>query len=318
MSDGQLQNLPAYHQLPVREGAPAGSAWGVFGDDDQVGTVNLLTPDVVRHAAGLVRQGRVFALNAPVDLLNPPLYGRGAPRHTLVEGQNSRDDYLDNFWPQASSQWDGLRHIRHPRDGFYNGTPDQDVSREPGSRLGIEHWARRGIAGRGVLLDVARFLRERGQPLDPLSSTPIPVETLEEVARWEGVEFRRGDILLLHYGWLSFYMEAPTEVRERLARELRAPGIQPGKGTAAWLWDHHVAAIASDGPSTEPWPPTPELGFLHFQLIPLLGMPIGELWYLSELAEDCARDGVYEFLLTSAPLHVPGGVGSPPNALAIK
>ena len=79
-----------------------------------------------------------------------------------------------------------------------------------------------------------------------------------------------------------------------------------------------MAAVAADNPSLEPWPPTPETGFLHFRLLPHLGIPIGELWYLEELAADCAGDGVYEFLLTSAPLHSRGGVGSPPNALAIK
>ena len=100
---------------------------------------------------------------------------------------------------------------------------------------------------------------------------------------------------------------------------LRAPGIGPDEEMAAYLWDLHIAAVAGDNPSLEAWPPGPESGgFLHFRLIPLLGMNIGELWYLEDLAADCAQDGVYEFMLTSAPLNVPGGVGSPPNALAIK
>jgi hypothetical protein len=77
--------------------------------------------------------------------------------------------------------------------------------------------------------------------------------------------------------------------------------------------------VAADNPALEAWPPHNSTGgFLHHRLIPLLGMNIGELWWLDDLAEDCAADGVYEFLFTSAPLNVPGGVGSPPNALAIK
>jgi hypothetical protein len=80
-----------------------------------------------------------------------------------------------------------------------------------------------------------------------------------------------------------------------------------------------VAALAGDHPSLEAWPPTAETGgFLHQRLIGLLGIPIGELWYLEGLASDCAADGVYDFMFTSAPLNILGGVGSPPNAIAIK
>jgi hypothetical protein len=87
---------------------------------------------------------------------------------------------------------------------------------------------------------------------------------------------------------------------------------------AAYLWDHHIAAVAADNPALEAWPPRAETGgFLHERLIPLLGMPIGELWQLGQLAEACLTEGRYEFFLTSAPLNVPGGVGSPPNALAM-
>ena len=88
---------------------------------------------------------------------------------------------------------------------------------------------------------------------------------------------------------------------------------------AEYLWDLHIAAIAADNPALEAWPPDPATGgFMHWKLIPHFGMPIGELWWLADLADDCAADGVYDSFLTSAPLNVPGGVGSPPNALAIK
>ena len=113
-------NLPSYAELPVKAGAPEGSAWGLFGGDDQLGCLNLLTPDRVVAAAKLVRKGAVFPLNLRIDEPNPPLFGRGSVKHTLIDlgGGVARDDYLDNFYPQASSQWDGLRHIRHPRDGW--------------------------------------------------------------------------------------------------------------------------------------------------------------------------------------------------------
>jgi hypothetical protein len=100
------------------------------------------------------------------------------------------------------------------------------------------------------------------------------------------------------------------------------------------LWDLHIAAVGTDTPAFEVVPfggvSGPELGqamrdpdrcldvFLHFRILALLGIPIGEMWDLEALAEDCAADGVYEFLLTSAPLNLRNGVGSPANALAVK
>lgn len=319
-----LDRLPSFDQLPVRPGAPRGSNWGLFGDDDDVGALNLITPDLVVQAARLVRKGAVFPLNLPLNLPDPPLFGRRPYQHRIINfSPIAKDDYLDGFWLQGSSQWDGLRHIRHPRDGFYNGVGDEEV-RPGGGRLGIEHWARRGIVSRGVLLDVERYLQQQGRPLDYRASQLITREDLEGCARAQGVTLRRGDILLVRTGWLHWYRHELDAVgRERLARESATgegsgPGLGPAVEIAAYLWDSGVVAIAADNPTVEAWPPTRERGFLHYYVIAYLGMPLGELWHLDDLAEDCARDGVYEFLLTSAPLNLTGGVGSPPNTLAIK
>jgi kynurenine formamidase len=318
-------NLPSYAELPVNAGAPAGSAWGLFGDDDQLGCLNLLTPERVKVAAKLVRKGAVFPLNLRIDEPNPPLFGRGAPRvHLLEMGEGiARDDYIDNFYPQASSQWDGFRHIRHPRDGFYNGVTNDQVIEGEGGELGIEHFARRGIVGRGVLLDVARHLESKGTPIDCKSNTVITKDTLDACAKAQGVAIQTGDILLIRTGWLDWYLNNTTPAQREIMAgdpmtQLRTPGIGPADDIASYLWDLHVAAVAGDNPSLETWPPSGESGFLHFRMLPHFGMPIGEMWYLEDLAADCAADGVFEFMLTSAPLNVPGGVGSPPNALAIK
>lgn len=317
-----MPSLPCYSDLPVTPGAPAGSAWGLWGPDDQLGTLNLLTPERTAAAARQVRTGDVFPLNLPVNEPDPPLYGRGAVRQNIVgEGGNGRDDYLDNFWPQASSQWDSLRHIRHPDDGWYNGVTDNEIV-AGGGRLGIENVARAGIAGRGVLLDIERYLRTKGRGLEYTSSSLITVEDLETCRAAQGVTIGEGDILLVHTGWLRWYREkTDTSMREALAdrAQLRAPGLGPALEMAEYLWDLHIAAIAADNPALEAWPPDPATGgFMHWKLIPHFGMPIGELWWLADLADACAADGVYEFFFTSAPLNVPGGVGSPPNALAIR
>jgi kynurenine formamidase len=241
----------------------------------------------------------------------------------FVTGEVHRDDYLDNFWPQASSQWDSLRHILHPREGFYNGVTAEEVI-PAGGKLGIENIARRGIAGRGMLLDVARHLEAAGRRLDYTTATVITKGVLSDCAQDQGLAIETGDILIIRTGWLNWYLnEATAEQKQELAgdpmTDLRFPGIGPDEEMASYLWDLHIAAVAADNPALEAWPPGPDSGgFLHFRLIPLLGMNIGEFWYLEDLAADCAQDGVYEFMFSSAPLNVPGGVGSPPNALAIK
>lgn len=304
-------DLPRFAELPN------GRAWGLWGDDDQLGTLNLLTPDRVAAAAKLVRKGVSFGLNWRIDRPNPPMFNRGAPSVHMLVGPRGRDDYIDNFYPQASSQWDSLRHILHPEDGFYNGVTADEVI-EGGGKLGIENFATRGIAGRGVLLDVARFITKRGGGLDYTSDEFIDAVTLDETAAKQGVALEVGDILLIRTGWMGWYIdEATDEQKQWLASDgRRAPGLGPPDAMAEYLWDLHIAAIAADNPALEAWPPT--AGFMHFHLIPHFGMPIGELWYLEDLADDCAADGIYEFFFTSAPLNVPGGVGSPPNALAIK
>jgi kynurenine formamidase len=315
--------IPDYDELPVRAGAPAGAAWGVFGDDDEVGTINLLTPERVIAAADSIRSGKVFALNLPINIPDPPLFTRGKHTHTVKIFPNAEfvlDDFLDNFYPQASSQWDALAHVKHPVHGAYNGIPDNQMTGRGGMRLGIDNLARRGIAGRGVLADVARHYDRVGKSIDFTQAKSIPLDDVQATLEEEGVELQAGDILLIRIGWTKFYLSASAEIKEELAKETVVPGIEGSERTARWLWDNHLAAVASDSPALEalPKPPGEEMEFLHFHMLAFFGMPIGEMWNLEGLAEDCAADGNYDFFLTSAPLNIPGGVGSPPNALAIK
>ena len=315
--------LPSYDELPVRAGAPAGAAWGVFGDDDEVGTINLLTPERVVAATSSIRTGKVFALNLPINIPDPPLFTRGKHTHTVKIFPNAEfvlDDFLDNFYPQASSQWDALAHVKHPIHGAYNGIPDNQMTGRGGMRLGIDNLARRGIAGRGVLADVARYHERVGKSIDFTTAKSIPLEDVQAALEDEGVELRAGDILLVRIGWTKFYLSASDEIKAELAKETVVPGIEGSERTARWLWNNHLAAVASDSPALEalPKPAGEEAEFLHFHMLAFFGMPIGEMWNLEGLADDCAADGDYDFFLTSAPLNIPGGVGSPPNALAIK
>jgi kynurenine formamidase len=313
--------IPSYADLPVRAGAPAGSAWGVFGDQDEVGTINLMTPDRVKAAARSIRTGKIFALNLPIDIPNPPLFTRQAHRHTVKIFPGADfvlDDYLDNFYPQASSQWDALAHVKHPVYGAYNGIPDSEMTGRGGKRLGIDNLARRGIAGRGVLADIDRYYRKVGKKVDFLRAMSIPLEDLQDTLRDQKSTLQAGDILLIRIGWTKFYLGASDEVKAELARETVVPGIEGSQRVAQWLWDNHLAAVASDSPALEALPKGEGDDFLHLHMLALFGMPIGEMWNLELLAGDCAADGRYDFFITSAPLNIPGGVGSPPNAVAIK
>jgi kynurenine formamidase len=304
--------LPSYAELLARTDAPRGTAWGIFGADDELGTLNLLTRERALAAARLVERGDVFALNWPIELPDPHPFRRPPVRHQVGAGVG-RDDWLDRFHLQGSSQWDGLRHIAHPRHGFYNGVAAAAVDDPASDRLGIQAVARRGIAGRGVLLDVARHGGFRAD--EPFA---IGADLLDEVARAQGVVVETGDILLIRTGWTGWYTRLSADDRAAVAAAPQ-PGLAPVERTAAWLWDHHVAAVAADNLALEPMPLVIEEGrFLHFWLIPCLGMPIGELWWLDDLAAACAADGRWIFQLVSAPLNVRGGVGSPPNALAIR
>lgn len=333
-----MAEIPSYAWLRTRADAPAGSAWRVFGSDDQLGTLNHLTPQRVLDATRSVRSGRVINLDLPLTAFDPPLIPtRGAVRHHMfANNPHHRDEYLDGFYPQAASQVDGLRHIGHPDHGFYNGT--DPAAFEAGTHaLGIHHFAEHGIVGRGVLVDVARYLESVGRPVDHDTNQAIPIDVVAAAATAQGVELRPGDILMLRLGWLHHHLTVRDDAQRATAvQSLRCPGLAQSHATAEWLWDNQFALVAADNVALETWPPPegspfvtesertgrtprgPHTGLLHRILIPLLGLAIGELWALDELADACAADGVYDCLVVVKPLNLPGGAGSPANATAIR
>ena len=280
-----------------------------------------MTPERVAAAARLVQHGQVFALNWQLELPHPPLFGRQVLQHTINRRRhNVHDDVYDNFNTQSSSQWDGLTHYGHRVHGFYNGVTEADVTGQEGTRNGIEHWARRGIAGRGVLLDFPRFAAEHGIAFAPEIRCAITAEQLQATADWQGVQFQTGDILIVRTGWVGWYNSLSEAQRVALAAQgaLTVGGLEQSEASLRFLWDNHFAAIGCDNPPFEVFPADPEFGMMHETIIGLWGMPIGEMFQLDALAEACAADRRYEFFFTSAPLNKLGGVASPPNALAIR
>jgi kynurenine formamidase len=319
---GTSSRLPRYQDLPRAPDLSARTAWDVFGPDDHVGTLQLLTPERVRHAASLVRKGAVFSLNWRLEVPDPPMFGRRPLKHRIRVFPNGMDDSYDDFYPQASTQWDALSHIGHPRLGYFGGRSATIVNDPETNPLGIEWWSRRGIAGRFVLVDIGRARDSRGEPLDWTEPTPIEVPEIETTLRAQNVVLKGGDIVLFRFGWMGCYEKASLEARTRVAElgHTPTPGLSQDEAVAEWLWDHEVAAVAADNPGVERYPANPDDldRYLHYRLITFLGMAIGEMFALDDLAADCAADGAYEGLLTSAPLNKRGGSGSPANVLALK
>ena len=329
--------LPTYAQLRARRDAPPGSTWGLFGADDQIGTLNLLRANSLTAAAAEVRTGTAYALDLPSDVINPSLAPtrRPAEHHVFARTPFHRDEWLDSFYPQYGSQLDGLRHIAHPDHGFYNGADPERFSHGDGV-LGVQHLSAVPIAGRAVLLDVDRHLRDRGRALHHARGEAVDATTLEATRVAQGTLIEAGDVLLLRFGWLSWYRQlAGVEERARVAGRLVHPGLIQSHEVVSWLWDHRISLVAADNFALECWParPTspffsrdererghrdPHSGIMHRALIALLGMPIGELWDLDALAAACASDRRWSCLLTVAPMPLIGGVGSPANAVAIR
>jgi kynurenine formamidase len=311
---------PAYATLPVAAPIAGRHAWGVFGDDDELGRVNLLDAAAVRRGAAEVREGRVVNLTLPLDLPDPPwVEGRARYRHTIyAPDRNSQDDYLDGFYLQSSTQWDGLRHVRARELGFYGGRQDDEAGAN-GTKLGIEAWAEHGLVGRGVLADVAGHVaRTSGAALDPHEGTPIAVELLRETLEAAGVSLEPGDVLMVRTGYTDAYLAADATGRRRFTEVRDCPGLHAGEEMAEFLWDSGVAAVVADNPAVEVVPGSREAGSLHRRLIPLLGFALGELFVLGELARLCAEDGRFTCMFVAVPLHLRGGVGSPGNAVAVR
>lgn len=308
---------PSYTELTSGVTRVPGSAWGLWGEDDETGAFNCVTPGHVASAAALVQRGAVFPLNWDLELPSPALFSRGPMRHEVTDLGICLDDHYDHFFPQRSSQWDALAHFSHPEHGYYGGRSAAEQQR-PGCRNGIHNLARRGIAGRFVLADVARWREAQGRPIDQQAAGHIPIGELAATLQAQGVSLELGDILLIRFGWTRWYESLSQAEREKLARSLRATGLEPGTASVAWLWDSGAVAIAGDNPSLEHFPFERDGTSLHSNLIALLGIPIGELWDLDALAADCAADGRYTGLLTAAPLNLRGGIGSPANAVALK
>ena len=294
------------------------SNWGRWGDDDQRGTLNFITPEAVRRGVATVRRGETFSLAIPFNDDGPQtgaIPGRINPRRTMTAVNaaftgdpsdfTTSDDAFE-MGAQAATHWDALAHVGY--EGLlYNDTPDTVVTNAGAARLGIEHYG--PIVTRGVLLDIARLLGVEYFE----DAHAITDDDLATAERQAGVSVERGDVLLVRTGQMEWL---------RRGDKRRFSDPSPGIGIAAleYLHDKKVAAVATDTLVFEVWPSEDPATLLPVHMIDLrdMGLVQGQLWYLDELAADCAADGVYEFLLAATPLPITHAVGAPVAPTATK
>lgn len=303
------------------EAAARVNNWGRWGDADQVGTVNLITPEVVREAATLVRTGKRFSLAWPLSFQqnlqmgNLPgrsvLHSMTSVNHPMLGDPTqfcSSDDVVV-MGPQTATHWDALAHVSY--DGrIYNGFGAVTVTGAGATKAGIHNV--RSLVSRGVLLDVARTLGvehlEGGFAVLP--------EHLDAAADAAKLTVRSGDIVLVRTGQTHHLLDGKRP--DTVAYAMTNPGL--GWQCAEWFHARDVAAVAVDNLTFDPYPCQDPAVFFPIHLLDLveMGMLQGQNWILEELAADCADDGVYEFLLEASPQPLTNALGSPVNPIAIK
>lgn len=303
----------------VRALAKKVSNWGRWGQDDERGTVNLITAAVVKRAAACVRRGQVFNLGLSFGAEGPQIGqgGRVNPLHLMSAVNGALPGYPGHFrfaddvvimGLQCATQWDSLAHV-HYDERLYNGFPAATTTAWGASKNGIDKLGP-GVVSRGVLLDVARAQGvERLPPGKAIS--PADLEAAEQA---QGVRVDSGDVLLVRTGHLATFKVDG----DRVLYMRQMPGL--GLACVEWLHARQVAAVAADNSAVEVIPfedPALPLPF-HMVAIRDMGLLLGEMFDLDDLAADCASDGVWEFLFCAPPLRVTGGVGSPLNPVAVK
>ena len=298
--------------------------WGKWGPEDQLGTLNFVMPEDIVAAGKLIRRGKTFALGLDFNSNGPQRTGWGGrfnPIHTMLAtgtdavagtqdaGKIRYADDMVSMPLQCGTQWDALGHIFYG-DRMWNGYDARLVDSTGAKKNGI-HKTRDRMVGRGVLLDVPRFLG--GDYLE--DGYGIGNAELDACAKAQNVEIRRGDFVIVRTGQM-----------ERCLKEGVWGGYAGGDAPGVkfencyWCQEKQVAAICTDtwGVEVRPNETTEANQPWHWVVIPAMGLCMGEIFYLKDLAQDCAEDGVYEFFFCGPPLIITGGTGSPINPQAIK
>ncbi|EYE96825.1 uncharacterized protein EURHEDRAFT_410613 [Aspergillus ruber CBS 135680] len=295
--------------------------------EEGLGRLAILTPEVVAKAAATeIKTGRRITTNWEMTKLDYPNLNRQPCHHQIVPllGGVAFDDIF-TMNPQQSSQWDGLRHFSQTVPGqterlFYGGTTAAEINDRTNDRIGLQHWAREGIAGRGVLIDYATWAAKKGITYSTFSTHQVKLSDILEIARECNITFQKGDVLFVRIGVTKEWETIMTDEQKKAYSDNKAPehaGVEATTDVLRWLWDTGFSAIAGDAISWEVYPPQNPDVFLHEYVLAGWGMPIGELFDLEALARLCEEQQRWSFFVSSVPLNMPGGVSSPPNVMAI-
>lgn len=295
--------------------------------EEGLGRLAILTPEVVARAAATeIKTGRRVTMNWEMTKLDYPNLNRQPCHHQIVPllGGVAFDDIF-TMNPQQSSQWDGLRHFSQTVPGqterlFYGGTTAAEINDRSNDRIGLQHWAREGIAGRGVLIDYATWAAKKGVAYTTFSTHQVKLSDILEIARECNITFQKGDVLFVRIGVTKEWETVMTNEQKKAYSDNTAPehaGVEATTDVLRWLWNTGFSAIAGDAISWEVYPPQNPDVFLHEYVLAGWGMPIGELFDLEALARLCEEHQRWTFFVSSVPLNMPGGVSSPPNVMAI-
>ncbi|UQX02360.1 cyclase family protein [Streptomyces sp. RerS4] len=303
---------PEFHDIAKRI-----NNWGRWGADDEIGTLNLITDEVVRSAAAEIRTGRRIPLALPLkeDGVQAGLIpGRINPLHTMVQinqeifgpGTVACSDDAVTMGLQSATHWDALTHVSHS-GRIYNGRPASTITAHSRSEFsGIDKAA--PIVSRGVLLDVAR-----AKGLDRLPGDhAVTPEDLAEAEEFGRVTVRSGDIVLVRTGQMQVYLAG-----DKHGYGFPSPGLSVR--TPEWFHARDVAAVANDTLTFEIFPPEIENLWLPVHALDLveMGMHQGQNWNLEALSTACAEAARHSFLLSAMPEPFVGATGTPVAPVAI-
>jgi kynurenine formamidase len=323
---------------------PEGSNWGDFGPDDQLGRLNLITPERRLAAIREVQDGVAFALSLPLDfpggepedaprraprLFSNALRGHAMCNFPLTETDICCDDSV-TLCLQYSTQWDALVHWGRmfdvdgsgvPQPVYYNGfragadiVPGEGGCGPHADRLGIENMATTGVQGRGVLVNL---VKEYGT-----GRTLIGYDSLMRAIETQRIEVREGDMLVLYTGYCDSVMAMNRHPDEELLSHTGAALKGSDDRLLDWIDTSGISALIADNQAVEGFDPelkaTGDNGLLplHDRCLFKLGIHLGELWWLRDLAAHLDKAGRHAFLLTAPPLRLPGAAGSPVTPVA--
>jgi kynurenine formamidase len=306
---------------PFAEVAERVRNWGRWGPEDEIGTLNFIDDAARLRGTAAVRSGRAFALGLPLSeaegIQMGFIQGRVNPTRSMIQVNEplspdpdwvcSSEDVV-TMALQSATHWDALAHCSYG-GVIYNGYPATSVTGEGAARCGIHRLGT--VVTRGLLLDLPRTLSlpvlEPGYAITP--------DDLTAACTLAGVTPEPGDIVLVRTGQMT-HLAGPE--RDLIAYTWPSPGLTIE--TAEWFHAHDVAAVATDTLVFEVYPCQYDDLYLPVHLLHLveMGMTQGQNWVLDALAEDCAADGQYTFLLDATPLPLTNGLGSPLNPVALK